>query len=168
VARPPERRVHLLHGPHAEHGLRREQEEPDDVQGAQGVPVLGLLEGGDHGHDAGEGVGGGAEVKRRKLNLKAMFESAFHKLVSSAESRRAFNSDFDTGNLHRPTEEGGGGDGGVDAEQDVRREDQEEPREHNRAVALAGVVHAAVPQVVRPGNARHRAAGTTTCLGFLI
>jgi hypothetical protein len=30
-------------------------------------------------------------------------KAVHHILVSSAESRRAFNSDFDTGSLHRPT-----------------------------------------------------------------
>jgi hypothetical protein len=30
-------------------------------------------------------------------------KAVHHTLVSSAETKRAFNSDFDIGNLHRPT-----------------------------------------------------------------
>jgi len=37
-------------------------------------------------------------VYRRKLSLKATLESS----VPSAETKGAFNSDFDTTNLHRP------------------------------------------------------------------
>jgi hypothetical protein len=44
-------------------------------------------------------------VKRRKLNLKAKFESSssYYSVASSAETIGAFNTTgFDTVNLHRP------------------------------------------------------------------
>jgi hypothetical protein len=42
-------------------------------------------------------------LQRRNLNLTATFDSGSSMSVSSAETRRAFNSGFDTVTLHRPT-----------------------------------------------------------------
>jgi hypothetical protein len=45
-------------------------------------------------------------VWRRKLKLKATFEAVHHDLVSSAETRHAFNTGRDTIHLHRHTSGG--------------------------------------------------------------
>jgi len=42
-------------------------------------------------------------LERRKLKLKSEFETLHHIKVLSAEAIGAFNTGFDTVNLHRPT-----------------------------------------------------------------